>query len=234
MLPVKGYETQYTIDKTGRVFSRKKGRHLKHSLNENGYLYISLWKDNRAQSCTVHRLVAEHFIPNPDTKPFVNHIDANRANPCVENLEWCTQSENIRHAYRLGNLSQKTLFDLAELDWLLMQVLAGKSMTELATTMKVGLSRLTINLRNHAIKTCQHGPFAEKLARQKTERNTQANAVLRKPIQQFTLGGEFLAEYPSATAATRALGKTSNGSISNAANPTFNQTTAYGYLWKLK
>ena len=59
-------------------------------------------KDGKRKSLKVHRLVAISFIPNPMNKPYINHIDGNPINNCVENLEWCTQHENVVHAYKIG------------------------------------------------------------------------------------------------------------------------------------
>lgn len=230
MIPIKGFE-DYLIGEAGEVFSVRKGRLLKPCLNENGYLYISFWKHNRQQSRTVHRLVAEAYIPNPDNKPIVNHLDANRSNPHKDNLEWRTQSENVKHAYNLGNMSAKRNFSTAELQWLFLEVLKGTSMTALAIRMAVGLSRLTVNLRAYAIKTNQVIEFELVLKEMKRMRNAEANVNKQTPIAQLDLSGTVIATFPSLTAAARALGKTS-GSISNALNPAFKQSTAYGYQWK--
>ena len=231
MIPITNFEN-YVVARDGSVTNTNTGRVLKPNLNENGYLYVSFWKNNRNNPHSVHRLVALAYIPNPDNKPFVNHIDANRSNPHVDNLEWCTQSENIQHAYRLGNMSQKQNFTVEELDWLLAEFLARKSMTELAKTMNVGLSRLTLNLRKRSRQTGKEANFDIELIDQKRIRNTEANANKQTPIVQMDMTGQELARYPSMTAATRALGKTTCGPISNALNPMNKQKIGYGYLWK--
>lgn len=231
MVPIKGFE-HYLISESGEVINTKSGRAVKPSLNENGYWYVSLWKDNKGKTCSLHRLVAESFIPNPDNKPFVNHIDANRANPHKDNLEWCNQSENIKHAYNIGNHSQKKHFSMEELDWLLSEFLKDKTMTKLAKKMGVGLSRLTINLRNRAIKTNQADLFEAMLKKQKVARNTQANSNKQKPVIQLNSEGAHIAVFPSMTAAARALGKTTAGPIANVLNPNNPQKTGYGFQWK--
>ena len=231
MIPIKGYE-RYVVSEDGVVTNTKTGKALSWHLNENGYMYVSLHREGKSSTRTVHRLVAEAYIPNPENKPFVNHKDANRANPHKDNLEWCTQSENIAHAYRLGNMSQKQHFSPEELDWLLDEFLKNKSMTALAKSLGVGLSRLTINLRNRAHKTGRVPEFEAMLIEQKRQRNTEANAEKRKPVIQLDPSGNVLAEYPSATAATRALGKSSSGPIHNALNPNNPQKIGYGFQWK--
>ena len=81
----------YRITKDGRIWSDKNDIFLSTKLT-NGYLLIQLNKAN----LTVHRLVAETFIPNPDNKPYVNHINSNKIDNRVENLEWVTQKENCK------------------------------------------------------------------------------------------------------------------------------------------
>lgn len=71
-------------------------------LDEDGYILTKLCKDGIARFKRVHRLVAETFIPNPDNKPQVNHIDGNKQNNNIQNLEWATNAENMRHAFATG------------------------------------------------------------------------------------------------------------------------------------
>ena len=66
------------------------------------YLIFSIYKNGTTRWYSAHRLVAEAFVPNPENKPFVNHLDGNKFNNHVSNLEWVTQSENVQHAYSAG------------------------------------------------------------------------------------------------------------------------------------
>lgn len=98
---IEGYEGLYQVSNLGRVKSLKrlhtKERIISHFLNHGGYARVNLWKDNKSKKYSVHRLVAEAFVPNPDRKPQVNHIDENKQNNHADNLEWCTQLENHNH-----------------------------------------------------------------------------------------------------------------------------------------
>ena len=104
--PVVGYEGLYEVSNMGRVKSlkrlRTKERIIAQFQNHRGYARVTLWKDNSQKKYSVHRLVAEAFIPNPNNLPEVNHIDGDKQNNHMDNLEWCTRSENILHAYRTG------------------------------------------------------------------------------------------------------------------------------------
>lgn len=103
---VDGYDGKYQVSNFGRVKSFQRGeRILKPGLDYKGYPYVALWHGGKGKHTFVHRLVAEAFIPNPDNKPQVNHVDGDKANNHTDNLEWCTQSENTRHAYVTGLIS---------------------------------------------------------------------------------------------------------------------------------
>ena len=103
--PIDGFEGLYEISSYGRVKSFKvyqSGKILKPSPDLNGYLRLSLAKEGKNKYVNVHRLVAEAFLPRISGKTCVNHIDGNKANNRLDNLEWCTYSENIKHAIRTG------------------------------------------------------------------------------------------------------------------------------------
>jgi hypothetical protein len=87
----------YEISDDGCVYN-KCGTVIKPFISKQGYYRVSLYNNGRYHKFQLHRLVAEHFIPNPHNLPQVNHKDGNKLNNNVYNLEWCTQSDNIIHA----------------------------------------------------------------------------------------------------------------------------------------
>ena len=120
---IEGYKYYYITD-TGEVYSKdrqvtmqnpntkqpmiflKKGRKLAKKINNSGYYEVCLFENNIKKYCLVHRLVAKTFIPNPNNLPQVNHIDENKLNNSIDNLEWCTNIYN--HSYGTGNIRRKT------------------------------------------------------------------------------------------------------------------------------
>lgn len=234
MRPIQGFEEQYTVSENGDVTRIETGRVLKPTINkQNGYLCVSLWKDNIGKTCTVHRLVALAYIPNPDNKPEVNHKDSERLNPCAYNLEWSTRSENAQHGYTEGFNSQahRRNFKDFELDLLLQAVLSGQNMTAMAKAEGVGLSKLTINLRKRAREANLEDDYIAELYRQKCIRNQQANEAKKVAVCQLSPEGLFIQYHESATDAAKALGKSSSGSIHNALTGRNGQRKAFGYLW---
>ena len=111
---ISGYEGLYQVSNLGRVKSLEKwvqnhGKLQHHPekikklcIKPNGYLTLQLYKDNKPKNCHVHRLVAEAFLPNPDNKSTVNHINGDKQDNRAANLEWSTYTENNKHAYDTG------------------------------------------------------------------------------------------------------------------------------------
>lgn len=88
------------VSENGQVKSH--GKLICGEVCKNGYIRIHVSNNGVVFKLLVHRLVAQAFIPNPDNLPCVNHLDGNKANNVVENLEWCTYSRNSQHAYDIG------------------------------------------------------------------------------------------------------------------------------------
>jgi hypothetical protein len=99
---INGYEGLYSIDIFGNVINLKNNREVKQQKNKFGYMSVSLYKDKEQKQYRVHRLIAETFIPNPQNKEQVNHIDGIKTHNVVWNLEWTTSKENNIHASDTG------------------------------------------------------------------------------------------------------------------------------------
>ena len=104
-----GYENEYQINQFGEIRTLKDSPKLKkydvlkpQISKRNGYVYQMLYKNGKEKLLRVHRLVAMAFLPNSNNLPQVNHKDGNKQNNSVDNLEWCEQSDNMKHAYKNG------------------------------------------------------------------------------------------------------------------------------------
>lgn len=151
--PNKDFKLEYRIDKQGRIFSPWQGwRKMKTHLNRNGYENIYLYlKDGQRKCFKVHRLVLNTFYPIDNSENFqVNHINGIKSDNRIENLEWCTRSENLLHAFRTGlekkpkgernpnhKLTEKDITNICE------KLLHKESMQCIAN--KYGVSKSTIS-----------------------------------------------------------------------------------------
>lgn len=107
---ISGYEGLYQISNVGRVRSLITGKILKELNSTAGYLQVVLYKNRISKRMLIHRLVAESFIHTPEKKRTVNHKNGDKHDNSVNNLEWATHKENMRHAYATGlkiNVGQK-------------------------------------------------------------------------------------------------------------------------------
>ena len=103
---IEDYKGLYQVSNLGRVRSIKNKTKIKEPFIINsGYSTVNLYKNNKNKKTLIHRLVAQAFILNPKKLPQVNHIDGNKLNNRQENLEWCSNSDNMLHASKTGLLN---------------------------------------------------------------------------------------------------------------------------------
>ena len=99
---VKGFEGLYSASDDGRIWSHRQKKFMKPSTNNHGYKRVIFHKDKKEKTMFVHRVILQTFNPTLKEKVEVNHIDGNKANNCLSNLEWVTQSENTLKAIDMG------------------------------------------------------------------------------------------------------------------------------------
>lgn len=92
----------YQVSNLGNIRNRLTGKFKKPSMSKDGYLVVHLWKKDKMKTFKIHRLVATTFIPNSENKRTVNHINGCKTDNYVSNLEWNTDSENVKHAFQTG------------------------------------------------------------------------------------------------------------------------------------
>lgn len=144
----------YRITEEGRVFSLNYNRtgkikELAYCSDKDGYLGVSLTNFGKCRFTKIHRLVAESFIPNPRALPCVNHLDGNKTNNRVDNLEWVTYKQNSRHARRtglrdsvLGSNNHKSKLTEEEVLQIRKKRSKGEVLTKLAQEFDVGTSTI--------------------------------------------------------------------------------------------
>lgn len=151
---IEGYEGSYQISNMGNVKSLSKkwisGNNniirnhgdilLKQSNNARGYRHVILSKNSKHRTLTIHQLMARAFIPNPENKLFVNHKDGNKKNNILENLEWCTNDENMKHAVKMNLIKKKISQEIR--DKIKTLYTSGMRITDIARIL--GLNRKSI------------------------------------------------------------------------------------------
>lgn len=164
--PFPGYEGRYEITRDGRVRSlsrlvnspatggqrRIKGKELKLQSIKGYWGFLAISEDGRKTTAYVHRALATLFVPNPDDKPHVNHIDGRKQNNGPSNLEWATHAENMRHAFNTGLAPRPKSgpgeeSPAAKLDWEKVdhiRALLNLGATQASIARKFGLTKGTI------------------------------------------------------------------------------------------
>ena len=166
---VKGFEGLYQVSDQGNVRSifteikdkngvakKHKPQILKQSMTTTGYKKVEIRNlESKRKSMKVHRLVATAFIPNPENKPFINHIDSNPINNKLSNLEWCTGSENLYHAYKTRSKKSYT-HDTEKIKKLYADYLKSKSIFEVASKNNIHQGTLQRLFKENGFETSRY------------------------------------------------------------------------------
>jgi len=160
----------YEITIKGVITNKTTGYIKLAWLCKNGYCYVDLQHKGYKKKIPLHRLIATHFIDNIDNKRTVNHIDGNKQNNSISNLEWATDSENIQHAYdnKLNSQRFKLKIDEATADTLFItKIMKGISITALAKELGIGLTQLSYRIKEAAKRLNMENEYAQELSKQK-------------------------------------------------------------------
>lgn len=183
---IQGFEGEYAISNKGNVKNLKSGRILGGGYNSRGYKFVNL----KGKEYTVHRLVALAFIDNPNNLPQVNHIDENKKNNNVSNLEWCSASYNTNYSThkRCCKINQLTL------DGEFVKIWESSHQIERETGYDQG----------YIIKCCK-GKRKQAYGYRWEYVDPSQQHKFNQPVAALTKDGEFVAEYKSAAEASRCL-----------------------------
>ena len=145
---IKGFEDYY-VDTEGRVWTNKSGemKERKPKKTKKGYLQIGLWKNNKQKTAKVHRLVAMTFLDNPENYEQVNHKNGIKTDNRLENLEWCSPSQNIEHAltehlFSKGSKHYKSVFTEQDVLDIIKRLEKGERQIDIAREYKVSRSAI--------------------------------------------------------------------------------------------
>jgi len=216
--PIKGYEGFYEVSNYGRVRSvehvitRKDGvlhpirsRYIYVTTLPRGYKKVMLYKDGKAKGVTIHRLVAETFIPNPDNLETVNHKDENKANNHVSNLEWCTRDYNCHYGGAIKRMRETQIMNALGKRPVLQFSLEGKFIKEFFS---IGIASRELGIKGSNIIQCCSGHESYAHAGGYQWKYKDSNKVITNilPIIQTDLDGNEIKRYGSVKEAARETG----------------------------
>jgi hypothetical protein len=226
-IEINNISTSYYITEDGKCFNEKTHKFLKGQIGKNGYISYNLTLPNGSKKRVyAHRLVALYYIPNHRKQATeVNHIDGNKINNCIDNLEWVTPSENQQHALNTELRRFKHVYCFNPNKELIAEY---KNITEASEAVKISKSIITQELQKE-IKTLSGG-FYWSYGRELIQTKNYQNLGKSKQVNQYDLNGKFIMSYPSAGTAARALGVKSHSHISECCRGKIK--TYKGFVWR--
>lgn len=147
-LPIQGFEDAYLVSDLGNVHSLKRNKTLRVRKSTRGYGQVNLCRNGRMTTHRVHRLVATHFIPNPSHLPEVNHLNENKLDNRVENLEWCDRLRNVNYGCRTEKQKAKVSIPVVQFS------LAGDRIAEFPSGIQAARE---LKLSHSSISECCRG-----------------------------------------------------------------------------
>lgn len=246
-----GFEGIYKVSNIGRVMSLDRtiisnngklmpfvGRVLKYRTGSRGYPYLTLSSTNIRKTVKVHRLVAESFIPNPHSKPQVNHIDENKLNNKVSNLEWCSAKENCNHGTHNFRVSLNGRNSPTKSLSVFQFSLNGKfikrwdSLCEIER--QLGFLHSNISTCCYGVKKSMNGfiwCFEKEYSKELIESKVDAYNKSKTPkkVMQLSLDGDLIKIWSSSKQIFKELG-IDCGSISSVCNG--RRSSSNGYIWR--
>ena len=222
-----GQETDYSVSTEGEVRKDTTNYILSQS-SQQDYKFVGLIINGKQKRMRVHRIVALTFIDNPDNKPYVNHINGNRSDNNVENLEWVTPSENTQHAVNTGLFKSGRTRAVIQYNLNGEQMATFESATEAARQTGGSQSKITMCCRRQrdSANDYQWRYYDDIQDVQKIEKKF----ITGKKVAQCDEEGNILKIYPSFKEAARAVNGTSSA-ISRVCSGT--NIRHKGYKWKL-
>ena len=249
---IKGYENYYQVSNLGRVRSLDryvatvgnpsgkrliKGKIKKQTLRtcgrDTGYYYVVLSKNNIDKLCSVHRLVAEAFVPNPNDLPCINHRDEIKTNNHMDNLEWCTISYNNSYGTARERGGAKLSKSVLKFDLDGNLIKKYKSLTIAANEEGVSKGNIeNICIHRKGKQTVNGFIFMYEEDYNKNGFIGYKNTRLR-PVSQYDLNGKFIRRFDSIKQAAETIPNISkNGQSNITAACKHRQQFAYGYVWR--
>ena len=223
---VDNFSTWYYITEDGKCYNEKTKNWLKGQINKSsGYLSYQITLPNGLKKrIYAHRAVAIAYIANPNNKPQINHIDGNKNNNCIDNLEWVTPEENQQHALSLELRSFTHIFCFDKNQKLVAEY---KNIVEAARAINCAPS-LILQEVNKSVKTLTHGFYWSK-EKKLTDVKNYSNTGVVKEVYQYSLEGQFIMAYPSTGIAAKAIG----GNHSHIGECCRGKIKTYkGYVWR--